>query len=548
MIPSVPAQRYMKNPHVTMNAIEKDGRFHLKYDFRDHKNKLNRFNFVFRLDDMRRMADKYRFPRNLMSSGMLTAQQMQRWKQKREQALEDGMFKLKGNMLIPDYDAIVSYYAPTFCAPAAQQIISALQHYGTDTRRDRIEMAMKFVQDIPYGIPAYNDPDYMYGGIITPPQIMYYQYGDCDSKSMLFAGILSSLIPPEEVSFLLAPNHLFVGIKELRPETGMAHANVNGSQYVFAETAGPARYNYGQASELNQGRLEFFPLTYRAYGSMQPYTNESTSSYQSEIEVPPMPSNIPEPVKMPSPEDYRFEEAPKSAPLNGFVAALREVSQDSEAIKSIIFNDRGGWAILSDENSVVVSDVPEKMVEDMQKVLEVDAVITDLAIADDDRYVVVYYKGYGFAGNIEESGQLFEVLNGITEKHGLPVSEVEFIRNEVGGGWVVLYGKNGDGYVCSASNKEVENALNADLAEAAKSGIRSIAFAQQNGWVVLYGKNSVMMRLSEDVAGDLSATLDRLQANDAQIDRIYFTATNDWVVIFNGNEFTTSIYEEGGFV
>ena len=64
---------------------------------------------------------------------------------------------------------------------------------------------MKFVQDIPYGLPYEKRVRSKYGGykyddgIFAPNEVLIKGYGDCDSKTFLFACIVSHMINPDDI-------------------------------------------------------------------------------------------------------------------------------------------------------------------------------------------------------------------------------------------------------------------------------------------------------------------------------------------------------------
>jgi hypothetical protein len=136
-------------------------------------------------------------------------------------------------------------------------IVGSLAEYGADTRRNRIEFAMRFVQDIPYGIPDFKDKDRHFGGVHVPPQLLISGYGDCDSKVLLFVGILAYLIPSADIIFLNQKDHVLSAVRE-KPEKGLTYVTYRNEEYLIAETAGPGMRLLGQKGNYyrNQFRIE----------------------------------------------------------------------------------------------------------------------------------------------------------------------------------------------------------------------------------------------------------------------------------------------------
>ena len=71
---------------------------------------------------------------------------------KRNAILKEGLYKRDGNTLVVDYSSLVNYFRNTFI-PISDYLIEYLKSTRRDNRQNRIEIAMKFVQDIPYGLP-----------------------------------------------------------------------------------------------------------------------------------------------------------------------------------------------------------------------------------------------------------------------------------------------------------------------------------------------------------------------------------------------------------
>ena len=49
-------------------------------------------------------------------------------------------------------------------------------------------------------------------GIAVPLEVLYQKWGDCDSKSLLFASILANY-SGQRVVFLIGNDHLFAGVR-----------------------------------------------------------------------------------------------------------------------------------------------------------------------------------------------------------------------------------------------------------------------------------------------------------------------------------------------
>jgi len=120
-------------------------------------------------------------------------------------------------------------------------IAKHLQAKGLDNYVNRVSAALNFVQFIPYGVPSFDKDDFCYFGIAMPHESIAISYSDCDSKSILLAGILSYLIPEENIVLVLCEmdkvGHMVTGVSGL-PYQGqlVTHAN---KQYLLLETTTP---------------------------------------------------------------------------------------------------------------------------------------------------------------------------------------------------------------------------------------------------------------------------------------------------------------------
>lgn len=207
----------------------------------DHIGKLNTVSLQFDVAVTDKDIDKFGLPKDFLKRYIQTPEiEVQRKKQ-----LEDGMFKVIDNRIEIDLTAAVNYYAPVYCKGIANLLIQILQNNEIDTRHHRIEMAIKFVQDIPYAIPDEFEGKKYTGGALCPPELLIRGYGDCDSKTMLFVGILSYMINPNDIIFVGVTNHMLAAVKNDEVPGGVYFKNGD-DRYYLAETAGPGRQAFGE--------------------------------------------------------------------------------------------------------------------------------------------------------------------------------------------------------------------------------------------------------------------------------------------------------------
>ncbi|MBN2174898.1 MAG: hypothetical protein JW731_12260 [Bacteroidales bacterium] len=250
-----PQKSFEKNPYVKFKVDKTDSIFHLSYTFKDNFANLQTFELTIPRQQTERSINKFGIPKWLFEPYVDSEYN----KYMREQEMKKGLFILEDNMIEVDKSAVIDYYAENFCSPIAQMIVNSLGDYGRDTRRDRIEMAMRFVQDIPYGIPDYEDEERHFGGVSPPPKLLIDMYGDCDSKALLFVGILIYLIPADDIVFLNQPKHVLSAVKA-ESEEGLTYLKYNGETFLIAETAGPGPRKLGQEGIYYNSRFTIEPL------------------------------------------------------------------------------------------------------------------------------------------------------------------------------------------------------------------------------------------------------------------------------------------------
>ncbi|MCB0821943.1 MAG: hypothetical protein KDC09_04555 [Bacteroidales bacterium] len=230
-----------KNPHVVYDVSVIEDHYRVQYTFRDPFNNLQNYSLNIPVDGANRMISKFGIPMWMFEPYMDTKENLEY----RKQVLKDGLFRLSENTIEVDKSAVVEYYSESVCLPIARMIVRSLGEYGLDTPRNRVEFAMRFVQDIPYGIPTYEDESRHYGGVSPPPKLLIEGFGDCDSKVLLFAGIIAYLIPSEDFIFLNQQKHVLSAIKAA-PEKGLTFVRFEGEKFLIAETAGPGKRMLGQ--------------------------------------------------------------------------------------------------------------------------------------------------------------------------------------------------------------------------------------------------------------------------------------------------------------
>ena len=258
-----------KNPHVSYEVTLDESIYTIKYRFKDHFGNFQNYELILPYTYTQHAIQKFGIPNWLFEP--YEDSEYNRKIQRHE--LSKGLFMIDENLIEVDKSAVIHYYTPHFFKPIAEMIVSSLGDYGKDTRRNRIEMAMRFVQDIPYGIPKINDRERHYGGVIPPPKILIEGYGDCDSKVLLFVGILMYLIPGEDILFLNQTDHVLAAVKEI-PDKGLTYIEYNNETYLIAETAGPGKRMLGEKGNYYRNRFKVETIR---FNSPEPLSYQDSS-------------------------------------------------------------------------------------------------------------------------------------------------------------------------------------------------------------------------------------------------------------------------------
>ena len=120
----------------------------------------------------------------------------------------------------------------------ANQIRSTARRKGYRSRRDLIGAIASFVQELKYQLPPehrFNDDGekILTAGATMPLETLAKRCGDCDTKSLLFAGLVRS-ISLVDVIFVAIEDHLFTAIR-INPSQGDHSIRHKGRDWVLLE-------------------------------------------------------------------------------------------------------------------------------------------------------------------------------------------------------------------------------------------------------------------------------------------------------------------------
>jgi hypothetical protein len=112
---------------------------------------------------------------------------------------------------------------------------------GTSSDRAFVERALSFVQSIPYESRRKKGKD---PGYRRPLSVLGADKGDCDSKSVLFLGVVAARLPSVPLAVVYVPEHALTGVG-LPKQPGDKTFKQGASTFLYAEPVGPAELPLG---------------------------------------------------------------------------------------------------------------------------------------------------------------------------------------------------------------------------------------------------------------------------------------------------------------
>jgi hypothetical protein len=125
--------------------------------------------------------------------------------------------------------------------PIAQAVYEKLST-NSETRA-YVSLVLSWVQSIPYH-ELENRLDSNGAGYLPPLSVVANNQGDCDSKTVLMASLVRSLLPDTKMTMVYLPNHALLGIV-LPFVSGEQTITIDGFEYLLMEPTGPAKIALG---------------------------------------------------------------------------------------------------------------------------------------------------------------------------------------------------------------------------------------------------------------------------------------------------------------
>ncbi len=231
---------YYKNKHVVYECNRMADRYDIRFQFKDQENRLKSWHWSYDVPSTDAAILKYGVPNSLFEVYIATDSALR----SRKAMLVSAMFRREGDYIVPDVLAMIRYYS-VFLTPIRLALNQAKDEYIS--RRARLELLVKFCEDIPYGVPPNNFNNKYTAGLVPPPQVFINGWGDCDSKALIFA-TTSLSIDRNEVLFLYETGHLLVAINGI-PKPYDTYYSYENRQYIVADVSGPGRSDLGQIGD-----------------------------------------------------------------------------------------------------------------------------------------------------------------------------------------------------------------------------------------------------------------------------------------------------------
>lgn len=197
---------------------------------------------------LRKTIESYGIPEAWMSYSYRT--EAERRQKENEQTLRCAArgvaFDRRTNTLEPDYLWVVENSRDDV-REAALKLKEVGRQAGYADFPRFVEILASFVQSLEYRLPA----DIRQGedgipiqtfGLTMPLETLYNGYGDCDTKSVLFASLLANLADSRLI-LVRGSNHIFAGVRA-RPRPGECYIELRGERFVLLELTRPWRVGH----------------------------------------------------------------------------------------------------------------------------------------------------------------------------------------------------------------------------------------------------------------------------------------------------------------
>jgi len=133
--------------------------------------------------------------------------------------------------------------------------------YGRNNIRQIANKLALWIQRIPY--QDLSDRQESAGAGYSPPlQLLYDHRGDCDSKAVLFAGVMKNIFPNSQFRIIYFRDHAVIAaqIPAVKNEKAL---EIDGIKFLLIDATGPLELPIGQLTEQYQQAIDNRQFTHR---------------------------------------------------------------------------------------------------------------------------------------------------------------------------------------------------------------------------------------------------------------------------------------------
>ena len=133
--------------------------------------------------------------------------------------------------------------------------------YGHNNIRQIANKLAIWIQRIPY--QDLSDRQESAGAGYSPPlQLLYDHRGDCDSKAILFAGVMKNIFPKSQFRIIYFRDHAVIAaqIPAVKNEKSL---EIDGIKYLLIDATGPLELPIGKLTEQYQQAIDNRQFTHR---------------------------------------------------------------------------------------------------------------------------------------------------------------------------------------------------------------------------------------------------------------------------------------------
>jgi len=235
-------EKYEEN-YYAIPKIETIGeKYFFTYPFKDHKGKLHKLNWSMDINLLNDLSGDFGVSSDLLKPFSGDDETIRR----RNSLFTDGMFIIDKGTIFHNYLQIVFHYR-VITRPLYMEFKRIAENEQYE-KWDFLDMVLKFSQDMPYGIPPNEEDGTFTGGLLPPTLSLKKGWGDCDTKAVLMASILSH--HPHwynRVAIIQVPGHALMGVNEI-PRPYQNTIDYFNKKYIVLEPVGLERSPIGTSS------------------------------------------------------------------------------------------------------------------------------------------------------------------------------------------------------------------------------------------------------------------------------------------------------------